>query len=51
MAGTTKLLVELLEHVEDAERDEADAKAVSGTYGLDLDMDGPVIVCGFKLVF
>ena len=29
------------EHVEDAERDEADAKAVSGTYGLDLDMDAP----------
>ena len=29
------------EHVEDAERDEADAKAVSGTYGLDLNMDRP----------
>jgi integrase len=28
------------EHVEDPERDEADAKAVSGTYKLDLDMDG-----------
>ena len=27
-------------HVEDAERDEADAKAVSGTYKLDLGMDG-----------
>ena len=29
------------EHVEDAERDEADAKAVSGTYGLDLNIAAP----------
>ena len=29
------------EYVEDPERDEADAKAVSGTYGLDLNMAAP----------
>ena len=28
-------------HVENAERDEADAKAGSGTYGLDLNIDAP----------
>ena len=29
------------EHVEDPKRDEADARAVSDTYGLDLNMAAP----------